>query len=477
MGKKLLLILRIIFICIILMLLNTFLYINRNSLPKNKDIYEYSKGVYPNAIENLEGALKIKTVSSFPLENTDFTYFPQFIEYLKITYPEIFKICKLNIINNYGLLIKWEGKNKNLNPIVLTAHYDTVSYGSKVWHDNENIYGNGTIDDKGSLIAIMESVNSLIKENFEPERDIYLAFGFDEEIGGTEGALKIVEFFSENNIIPDFVLDEGQPVFKVGNKKISVIGIGEKGGVEARITAYKKGGHATIPMKETSVTLAADAIKKMAQNPPNPTLNDQNMNYLKNNVNNFDFVTNFLVANQVLLKPLLYAKIKSDPALMVNMGMTSSITITWASERRNIIPDEANFISDFRIMPGQSQKDVENYLKTIFKKDLHISYALNTFVEPKELSNTDSHGFFKLKKVINTIYNDTNAFPHFIAGGGDSRYYREISDSVYRFLPAVMTAEEYGLMHSNEEYISIDNFTRMINFYKILIKNYDEKER
>lgn len=477
MGKKLLLILRIIFICIILMLLNTFLYINRNSLPQNKNIYEYSKGVYPNAIENLEGALKIKTVSSEAYGEKNFTTFLKFIEYLKTTYPAIFNRCDLKIINNHSLLIKWEGKNKNLKPIVLTAHYDTVSYGSKVWHDNENIYGNGAIDDKGSLIAIMESVNSLIKENFEPERDIYLAFGSDEELGGTEGALKLVEFFSENNIIPDFVLDEGQPVFKVGNKKISVIGIGEKGLIFGTITAHKKGGHAAIPMKETSVTLAADALKKMAKNPPTPVLNQQNINYLKNNVDNFDFWTNFLVANRFLLKPLLLIKIKSDPALMVNMGMTSSITMTWASEKVNIIPDEASFISDFRIIPGQKKNDVENYLKEIFKKDKHISYSLKIGVEPKELSTTDSQGFHILKKSINTIYNDTNAFPHFIAGSGDSRYYREITDSVYRFLPAVMTAEEYGLMHSNEEYISIENFTRMINFYKILIKNYDVKER
>jgi carboxypeptidase PM20D1 len=33
----------------------------------------------------------------------------------------------------------------------------------------------------------MESANNIIKNKIIPERDIYLAFGFDEEVGGKRG--------------------------------------------------------------------------------------------------------------------------------------------------------------------------------------------------------------------------------------------------------------------------------------------------
>jgi len=41
----------------------------------------------------------------------------------------------------------------------------------------------------------MEAVEYLISSGFKPEGDIYIAFGFDEEVGGERGAKKISELF------------------------------------------------------------------------------------------------------------------------------------------------------------------------------------------------------------------------------------------------------------------------------------------
>lgn len=475
-NKKLLCTLLILVFCFLVMVINTILYVQSNSIEKNPDVYSYSQEEFPNSIEHLEGALKIKTVASYPFQETDFSGYSAFISYLKNTYPNVFKTCDLTMVNDWAILLKWSGKDNTLSPIILTAHYDTVLYGSEVRHDDINIYGNGAIDDKGSVISILEAVSSLIKDGFKPQRDIYLAFGCDEEIGGADGASKIVEYFTTKNIVPDFVLDEGQPVFLFGNKKISVLGIAEKGAVSVNIRAFAKGGHAAIPKKETSVSKAAELLLLLSKNPMKPTYNEQTINYLKNNVVNFDFWTNFLVANRFILKPILDVKILSTPTMMVNMGTTSSITSTWASERRSIMPDEAGFFADYRIIPGQTIEDVKKHLDNVFKNQDEISYSIQAILEPKELSTTNSQGYQVLKKSMDTVYSGTNAVPHFIAGAGDSRLYRDITDKVYRFLPAEMTVEEYALMHSYDEYISIENFTRMMNFYKILIKNYDIKE-
>ena len=116
------------------------------------------------------------------------------------------------------------------------------------------------------------------------------------------------------------------------------------------------------------------------------------------------------------------------------------------------------------------------YLDNVFKDKDDISYFVQATLEPKELSTVDYQGYQVLKKSMDTVYIGTNAIPHFIVGAGDSRHYKNITDKVYRFLPAEMTVEEYGLMHSYDEYISIENFTRMMNFYKLLIKNYDIKK-
>lgn len=43
---------------------------------------------------------------------------------------------------------------------------------------------------KGMLFSLMESLTTLIKEKHIPQRDIYLAFGFDEEVGGKKRSRK-----------------------------------------------------------------------------------------------------------------------------------------------------------------------------------------------------------------------------------------------------------------------------------------------
>lgn len=56
---------------------------------------------------------------------------------------------------------------------------------------NGRIYGRGSIDMKGMLFSLLESMNNVIKTKYIPQRDIYLAFGFDEEVGGQQGAVKL----------------------------------------------------------------------------------------------------------------------------------------------------------------------------------------------------------------------------------------------------------------------------------------------
>ena len=48
--------------------------------------------------------------------------------------------------------------------------------------------GRGALDDKVSLMGIMEAVEALLAQGFTPRRTVYLAFGHDEEVRGIRGA-------------------------------------------------------------------------------------------------------------------------------------------------------------------------------------------------------------------------------------------------------------------------------------------------
>ena len=90
---------------------------------------------------------------------------------------------------------------------------------------------------------------------------------------------------------------------------------------------------------------------------------------------------------------------------------------------------------------------------------------------PCRASRTDTEDYKLLKKNINSIFPDVSIAPYMVLGATDAREYAEISDNAYRFLPVVLTEEEAGLMHADNERISVVNWTRMVYFYKEFIKS------
>src|SRR6185312_5593706 len=69
------------------------------------------------------------------------------------------------------------------------------------------VWGRGTIDDKGTLVSLMETAEALITTGFTPKRTVYFGFGSDEEIGGVRGARNIADLLVQRSIRLSWVLD------------------------------------------------------------------------------------------------------------------------------------------------------------------------------------------------------------------------------------------------------------------------------
>ena len=65
---------------------------------------------------------------------------------------------------------------------------------------SDYVIGRGTLDDKSTLIGLLEAVEKLIEESYEPSRTIYLAFGHDEEVGGSKGAAAIANHLKSKGV-------------------------------------------------------------------------------------------------------------------------------------------------------------------------------------------------------------------------------------------------------------------------------------
>ncbi|EEB95893.1 hypothetical protein MPER_05067, partial [Moniliophthora perniciosa FA553] len=155
------------------------------------------------AINWLAGAIQVPTES---YDNMDpvgvdprWETFGKLHEYLATAFPLVHAKLSLQKVNTYGLLFEWTGSDTSLKPLLLAAH------------QGERIWGRGASDDKSGSIGCLSAIESLLERDFQPTRTVVLAYGFDEEASGRQGAQSLgkamLEIYGENSIA--FVVDEG----------------------------------------------------------------------------------------------------------------------------------------------------------------------------------------------------------------------------------------------------------------------------
>jgi carboxypeptidase PM20D1 len=440
------------------------------------------------AVSRLSAAIKIPTISYDDPSKFDSQPFNEFMAFLKSSYPAVYGSLKLDVINSYSLLFTWQGTDPSLKPAVLMAHYDVVPADPGTLKDWKQppfsgsvvdgiIWGRGTLDDKHGLMAIMESVNVLVGQGFKPKRTIILSFGHDEEIGGVNGASKVVDFLQAKGVTPEFVIDEGGCVKTDGiagvKTPIAAIGISEKGSLNILLEVDDKGGHSSTPPKHTALGKIARAITRIE----NYSFHED-LGMLKKTITpvapKMSGFRRFVVTNTWLTGPLVKSMMLKSPDTAASIHTTIAVTQASGSSKSNILPTKATAVVNLRLFPGDSVDDVANKIKKVVNDpDVKITVMTPNF-EASPVSSTSSFGFQMIDKTVKQTLEDKGEItiaPYLMLGGSDAKHFGRISSDTYRFLPLLMDSKQLETVHGTNESIEAGNYTRMIQFYIQLIKN------
>lgn len=446
MGKFIIGVLILLVLFVLILIIRTITYKFGKS-EKSEDRINIEKiNTFPSekSVERFAGGVRIPTISNIVYEETDFKPFDDFKEYLPTVYPEVYKTMDTATVNKYGLIFHWKGKNSNLKPILFLSHYDVVpvtgykqseninsEYVFQLFNDpstpidsistewdyepfsgavtNGRIYGRGTLDMKGMLFSLMESADTLIAEGFQPERDIWFAFGHDEEVSGLHGALKIAEYFKEKGLTFEAVYDEGGVIAAPGSamesikEPLALIGIGEKGYLSLRIKVYGLGGHSSMPPAKSSLVYAAEIVEKLNNNQMPAQIITPIASFLDNVGGGMDFTSRMAIANQWLLKPLLLSNFSKSPTSNALVRTTTAISMAKGSDAPNVLASVAEITVNFRILPGDSIADVMAHVKELCK-DYKVEIETISEREASGISPENVKGFEIIKeKNISTI--------------------------------------------------------------------------
>lgn len=461
---------------ILLLLIRTALF---KPQKENREFSEAPDFDKEAAVNRLAELIRCKTVSYKDSQLEDEDEFQKLLSLLPYLYPSVVETCEYTELPDRALLFKWSGKSSE-NPVVLMAHYDVVPVNEELWDkppfcgeiENGVLWGRGALDTKVTFNAILSAAEHHIEKGFQPENDIYFAFSGGEEVNG-KGAANIVDYFEENNIEPQFVLDEGgavvENVFPGVKAPCGLIGIAEKGMMNVEYKVLSGGGHASAPKPNSPILRLANACKKIEKKPAKCHLTPPVAKMFDTLGRHSSFLFRMIFANLWLFSPVLdLICIKSGGELNALMRTTVAFTQMEGSAAANVIPPEAKMVSNIRINPHDTMDSVMEYLKSTVGDDKVEITALQG-MNPSRISTTDGEGYRKVADAVAATWKGSIVSPYLMVQCSDSRHYGRISDRVYRFSAMDLTAEERATIHGNNERIRLDCAHRAVEFYIRLI--------
>ena len=432
------------------------------------------------AVSDLREMVTCKTVSNANYELEEDQEFKKFEEKLAVMFPLVHSTCVKENVGRRGIMFHWKGED-SFKATVLMSHFDVVEVDESGWEkapfegiiEGEVLWGRGTLDTKSTLNGCMQATETLIKNGFTPKNDIYLCFAGDEEISGPS-CPSMVDEFARRGINVQLVVDEGgavvEKVFPGVKDRVAVIGIAEKGMLNLSYTVKSKGGHASAPPAETPIGILSKACTKLESKPFKANFTPPTLALFDTLGRRSTFLYRLIFANMWLFKPVLSLIGKMGGGeINALMRTTCAFTQMKGSNGRNVLPAQAEMLSNFRIMTGETMESTIEYVKKVIDDD-RVEINVVNGNNPSVVSRTDCEEFEVVKSAVEETFPDAVVTPYLMFACSDSQHYGRISDKVYRFSAQSMSAEERRTIHGHNERITFKGIYECVEFYLNLIR-------
>jgi carboxypeptidase PM20D1 len=443
--------------------------------------------IAPGAAERLAGALRIPTVSTDDPADFDAEAFRAMHRYLEAAFQRVHAQLRRETVAEHSLLYSWPGSDPALNGVLLLAHLDVVPVEAGTEAEWEQppfagriadgfIWGRGAIDDKSSVVATLEAVEMLLAEGFRPTRTVYLAFGHDEEVGGTQGAQEIAALLERRQVELELVLDEGgvigDGVLPGLDAPVALVGIAEKGFLSLELKTRAAGGHSSLPPRQSAIGVLSAAIARLENEPLRAHLEGATEQLFEGIGPRLPIARRAMFANLWLTRPLVTRALEASPTTNAMLRTTTAATVFHAGTKDNLLPSQARAVINFRILQGDSVAGVVQHVRRVIDDDrIEVKNVGRFSAEPSPPASTQAESYQTLERTIRSIEPDVTVAPYLVVVVTDSRYFVPRSANVLRFLPLRLGSHDLARMHGTNERISIHAHEQAVRFYRQLLLN------
>lgn len=434
-----------------------------------------------NAVRALQELVRCRTISYYDSALEDDAEFDKLIGLLPELYPEVCRECSFIRLPDRALLFKWEGIRHD-EPSVMMSHYDVVPVDEAKWtkppfgaviDDNGVLWGRGCVDTKLTFNGILFAANHLISQGFRPNQDIYFAFSGGEEINGL-GAVNIVDWFETNGITPALVVDEGgavvENVFPGVTRPCALVGLAEKGMMNLEFSVSTEGGHSSSPKPHTPIGILSKACCRVEKKTFRMHISGPAADMFDTLGRHSSFVYRMIFANLWCFGGVLNLLSKKSGGEM-NALLRTTVAFTQASgsQAPNVIPPTASFVANLRLNPYDTVDSAVEHIRRVVNDDSVNLTVMPMAINPSAISEAECPAWDMVATTILETWPGCIVSPYLMVACSDSRHYGRISNHVYRFSAADLTADERAGIHGNDEHIRVEVIKRAVEFYIRLI--------
>lgn len=434
------------------------------------------------ATEIFAKGLSYKTISQVP-RMIDSSAFQGLFEHLQASFPTVYEKLQIDTVSTHTLWMKLGGSSTNAENMLFISHLDVVPVDPKTMKDweaepfageivDDYVYGRGALDDKASAFGILESLETLLSNDWQPSHNFYFCFGQDEEIGGRNGAGVAAAMCREKGITFRTIFDEAGTI-SVGsvpgleNTPVALIGVAEKGYISVEVNFEQPGGHSSMPDTENAILSASAFITSLNEEPIfSPEFTEPLQGFMTHLAPEMSFGLKWAFGLRPLTNSLILSNYQGSSTGRALTTNTAVATMVGAGIKDNVVPSSSRVVCNTRILPGYS---IEDIIKAYSKRAALYGGTVSRYNDygsvPTPTSTYEGKDFITLGQSIRATFPEALISPYLTLGGTDSKNFEGLSDQTYRFLPIALTPEDLPRIHGINERIHVEAYRDLCRFY------------
>lgn len=382
--------------------------------------------------------------------------------------------------------------------------------------DDGLIWGRGSVDDKNSLVAILEAVELLLVADFKPERSVILSFGFDQELGGFKGGKELARTISDqydDGIA--VIVDEGSVQVGLWGTDVVMVGVAEKDQMPLTVEVRTPGGYASQPVDHTAIGIMSDIVVDLEDLKYNTYLSKDHplLRFLTcavENTESFPPVLKPLLADRLagnippIYDDVLATNFVKNAGALQDIAQSSlktakSVNIIQGGSQGNSLPEFVTATADVRIHLAETLQSTKNDISKVVSaiaRDHNLKFVDFDDQEiPQPSIRILGGGLGKTPKISpsktipgqdtpwsilagtskNVFGSQIVVTPGMSPGNTDAKWYRDLTDYIYRYSPGVSLTDSANT-HTVNEAVSVQDHVAAVKWYSNFIRNLDEAD-